>query len=647
MSAKQNIKITFTDDEMIIPVSQGPSVLEIARSAGIKIYAPCGGQGMCGRCRVHVQGEYELPPGWKEGDNSASKEGDVLACKCVPTGDIEVVIPNSSRPGEARILTRSRAAHVKINPPVKKTYISLPPASIMDNICDHARIARALGYITNNFQISLDVLKTLGRTIREANWKISATVGKVGETPCLIHVERGNTTDRMFGIAVDIGTTTLVVNLVDLVNGDIVATAASENDQIPYGEDVISRITYTKEVPGGLTTLRDAVLSTINRSIKEVVDRSDVKVDEITSASFAGNTIMTHLLVGIPPDTIQLEPYIPTICQADGFTAGELGIHINSSAPVYILPSRAGFVGGDITADILACGMHMSKGISLMIDVGTNGEVVLGNREWLMACSCSAGPAFEGGEVEHGMRAEKGAIEKVSIGEDLEVSYKTIGGTPPRGLCGSGLIDLIADLFLRGFIDRAGTLLESGSDRLLDLEKMDPDGYGQAFIVATARESETGKPIYVTESDIKNILRTKASMYAACSMLVNNAGITFADIDKIYISGGFGRHLDAWKSQLLGLLPDVDEWRYDFIGNGSLEGARLSLLSEEYQKEAIKVFRNMTYLELSVTQEFMDEFSSAKFIPHTDLSRFPKVQKALADRMEGTYLDKRNTVVNE
>jgi uncharacterized 2Fe-2S/4Fe-4S cluster protein (DUF4445 family) len=423
-----------------------------------------------------------------------------------------------------------------------------------------------------------------------------------------------------------------VGKLVSLTDGSVKASAARENAQIAFGEDVIARISYTNENEDGLDRLQRAILGTIGEIIDELVEESGVPHNEIFASSFAGNTIMEHLFLGVTPAQIRLEPYIPTFCRLAGLRAVEAQLPLFPEGNVFMLPSRAGFVGGDITADVLACGMHKHDEVALMIDVGTNGEVVLGNKDWLMACSCSAGPAFEGGEVKHGMRASKGAIERMEIDEERSISYKTIGGAPPRGICGSGLIDLAAEMFFHDIIDRAGSIIADDHEMVKAFDRTFGDEYGRGIIIVPDDVTAIDGPIFIIEAEIKNLIRTKAAMYAACSVLVREAGMDFDNIDRIFISGGFGRFLDSWKSRILGLLPDVEEWRYEFIGNGSLEGARLGLLSQQSRDEARSIFNNMTYLELSVSATFMDEFTSAMFLPHTDLDRFPTVRTALEGR---------------
>ena len=623
----RTIQVAFEPDGVVRETVVGPTVLEIAQQAKVDIYSPCGGQGLCGRCAVHLDGDFErLAPPPPHLDR---EKGYTLACKSMPTGDVVVTVPPSSRTDAAQILEEHREGLVELSPLVFKRYMELPPPTVGDNLCDLMRIYRGMGLGMGEMRGDLDLIRTIGRTLREANWNVTATVSLGPEPHRLIKLEPGDTTDRQYGIAVDIGTTTVVGKLIHLKDGSYITSAARENAQIAFGEDVIARISHATENEGGLEQLRRAVMGTLGEIIDELVEESGVDPQEIIASSIAGNTVMEHMFLGVDPSNIRLEPYIPTFCRLAGLRAVEAQLPIHPQGNIFMLPSRAGFVGGDITADVLACGMHLRDEVALMIDVGTNGEVVLGNKDWLMAASCSAGPAFEGGEVQHGMRASKGAIERMEILDDGRVEYQTIGGVPPRGICGSGLIDLAAEMFFHDVIDRAGTIVDEDHERVTSFTRLFDDAYGRGFIVAPEGETGIDGPVFVIEAEIKNLIRTKAAMYAACSLLVKEAGMTFEDLDRIYISGGFGRYLDSWKSRVLGLLPDVEEWRFEFIGNGSLEGARLGLLSQKSRDEARSIFKNMTYLELSVSAAFMDEFTSAMFLPHTDLDRFPNVRNAL------------------
>ncbi|MCJ2540092.1 MAG: ASKHA domain-containing protein, partial [Candidatus Thermoplasmatota archaeon] len=609
--------------------SVGPTVLEIAQRAKVDIYSPCGGEGLCGRCVVRVDGDFmRLAPPPPHVDPGL---GLTLACKSRPTGDVTVTVPPGSRTDAAQILEESREGVVELSPIVKKVYMELPTPTVADNICDLMRISRGLGLGMAELRAPLPVLRGISNTLRNANWKVTGTASLGPRPHRLIRLEPGDTTAKQYGVAIDLGTTTVVGKLIRLMDGSHVTSAARENAQIAFGEDVIARINHANDEEDGLEQLMLAIRGTIGEVIDELVEESGVDRCDIIAASMAGNTVMEHLYLGVSPANIRLEPYIPTFCRLAGLKAMEADMDIFPMTNVLMMPSRAGFVGGDITADVLACGMHKRDEVALMIDVATNGEVVLGNKDWLMACSCSAGPAFEGGEVQHGMRASRGAIERVEI-EDGEPRYQIIGATKPTGICGSGLIDLAAELFYHDIIDRAGSIVADGDPRVASFSKLFDDTYGKGYVLADEDESGTGAPVFIMEAEIKNLIRTKAAMYAACSVMVNQAGITFDELDRIYISGGFGRYLDSWKSRLLGLLPDIEEWKYEFIGNGSLEGARLALLSNSARNDTLAIFKNMTYIELSVSAAFMDEFTSAMFIPHTDLERFPSVQEALQNR---------------
>ena len=625
----RTIKVSFEPEAVEKETSAGSTVLEIAQRAKVDIYSPCGGQGLCGRCLVRVDGDFQrLAPPPPHVDPGL---GLTLACKSRPTGDVTVTVPPGSRTDAAQILEESREGIVELSPIVKKVHMELPKPTVADNICDLMRISRGLGLGMAELRAPLPVLRGISNTLRDADWNVTGTASLGPKPHRLIRLEPGDRTANQYGVAIDVGTTTVVGKLISLLDGSNVTSAARENAQIAFGEDVITRINHANDEEDGLDQLMMAIRGTIKEVIDELVEESGVERSDIIAASLAGNTVMEHLYLGVSPANIRLEPYIPTFCRLAGLKAMEVDMNIFPQTNVLMMPSRAGFVGGDITADVLACGMHKRDEIALMIDVGTNGEVVLGNKDWLMACSCSAGPAFEGGEVQHGMRASRGAIERVEI-EDGEPKYQIIGDSKPVGICGSGLIDLAAEMFFHDIIDRAGNIVADGDPRVTSFSTLFDDAYGKGYVLADEKESGTSAPVFIMESEIKNLIRTKAAMYAACSVLVNQAGVSFEDLDRIYISGGFGRYLDSWKARLLGLLPDIEEWKYEFIGNGSLEGARLALLSNAARDDSVAIFENMTYIELSVSAAFMDEFTSAMFIPHTDLERFPSVQEALQRR---------------
>jgi uncharacterized 2Fe-2S/4Fe-4S cluster protein (DUF4445 family) len=555
-------------------------------------------------------------------------------------GDIIVFIPEFSRLGEIQVLTTAPELGIemkKINQLVCKYYLEVPPPSLQDLLADTDRVQRALRHHNPQIKfttVALPMIQQLGKILRDANWQATFAISKLltgssaEGTYELLAVEPGNTVARNFGLTIDIGTTTVVVYLVDMNNGKVLSVKSAYNNQIKCGEDIITRINYAQE-PGGLTRLNKLIISTINELIEKLLADANTVVkppilqDEIMCIAVAGNTTMIHLFLGINPRYIRIEPYVPTTISPPHVKAKDLGINTNPNAYVYCVPGRSGYVGGDITADILTSNLHKSSELSLLIDVGTNGEVVLGNADWLVACSCSAGPAFEGGEVESGMRAVPGAIERLNFTPELEVEYTTIGNLPPSGICGSGLIDLLAELFEKRVIDRSGRF----RDELAEHPRIIQDDVCKKFVLVSKPHVDTcvQRDIVITEVDIRNILRTKAAVYAALTVLLKTMKFTIHDVDRIYISGSFGNYLNVQKAITLGLLPDVPKWKFKFLGNGAIAGALLTMLFEEKRLEANQIYQNMTYIDLSTSKLFMEEFSAALFIPHTNLDLFPSV----------------------
>jgi uncharacterized 2Fe-2S/4Fe-4S cluster protein (DUF4445 family) len=506
-----------------------------------------------------------------------------------------------------------------IDPPVLKVPLSLTPPSLADYVSDLDRVTHALrnldiGYVT----IGLPTLKRLSRVLRENQWNVNVTLMDLWDRKEIIDIGAPSDND-LIGIAVDIGTTTIVVELVDLTTGRVIDARSDYNKQVVYGEDVLSRVMYTEEHDDGLGKLTSTIRYGINDLIRELVIENNVRYERICRVVLSGNTVMMHLFYGLDPKYIRHEPYIPVMSSVPQMKAGKLDLSVNPNAYIYALPCRSSYVGGDVTADIIASGMSDSEDVSLLIDVGTNGEVVLGNDTFLVSCSCSAGPAFEGGEVEFGVRAMNGAIERVWINDGL-VEYSTIGNQKPKGICGSGLIELIAELFSSGVIDRTGKIqLDKNNVRT------EVGSNGNQFVVAFKEDTAIDKNIVMSDVDIQNILRTKAAVYASCNVLLKTFGYKFGDLCNVFIAGSFGNYLDTKKAITIGLLPDLPLDTFKFIGNGALGGARMVLLSRNLQDKAAEIVENMTHIELSVSSMFFKEFTSALFIPHTELDQFPHI----------------------
>lgn len=630
-------RVTFKPFEKTVEIPSGQNLFDIARDAGIELNSSCGGQGTCGKCKVIIKEGKFRADSFAKLSQEEIKKGYILACQTQALSDITLEVPPESimKKGQ-KIATGLRARDLErllktldkeIRPRTRKFMLTLPPPNLEDNISDADRVKRELGrwgYTPQNIYCSISLLRKLSRILRESDWKITLTTIERGNTLEVIDIEAGDTSGLRFGLAIDIGTTTIVVYLVNLIDGKIIDVASTYNSQARFGDDVITRIVYATEM-GGLSELKDLVISDVNGLIRNLTEKNKIDPNLIDSIVTSGNTTMTHLFFGVDPKYVREEPYIPTANLFPLVMAEELGIEINPKGVIYAIQGVASYVGGDITAGVLASGLNKEEELTLFIDVGTNGEIVFGNSEWLMTAACSAGPCFEGSGIKHGMRATDGAIEEISIDrESYDVHWGVIGIGKPIGICGSGMIDAVAEMFLSGVIDQKGKIREElRSPRIRRGED------GLEYVIAWKDETAIDKDIVLTEVDINNILRAKAAIYAGFSLLLKQVGFSFKDVSKVYIAGGFGNYLDVEKAITIGLLPDMPPEWFVFLGNTSIMGAYLCLLSKKMRKEAEGIARSMTYIELSVSRSFMDEYLSALFLPHTDITLFPSVQRRL------------------
>ena len=633
-------KLFFLPDQKEMEVEHGTTIMEAAQEAGVYINSLCGGEGVCGKCRVQVtEGNIRAD---KNSISFLSKEevmeGYVLACQAKVYGDMEVVIPPESRLEAEQILMEQPVVDYshpeKISVPkistdpmtlfeplAQKIYMELPEPSLEDNLGDVERIIRELRKKTEyqNFEASFHCLQGLASKLRDNDWKVTATITKGNDLWRIMQIEAGDTSDQNYGLAIDVGTTTVVAQLVHMKSGNVVGVVGSHNLQARYGEDVISRMIFACGSQEGLDPLHKAIVKNINNLVRTLTEKKGIDVDQITAIVAAGNTTMSHLLLSLTPCSIRLDPYVPTANIFPQIQAAELNIDINPYGILETMPAVASYVGGDIVAGVIACGIADKPETNGLIDVGTNGEIVIGNNEWLVCCSASAGPAFEGGGIRNGMRATRGAIERVMI-DNGKVAYHTIGKAKPRGICGSGLIDCIYGFIQNGIINYEGKFNLSAKDERI----AERDGEIQ-FIVAYSQDTETGKDLTITESDISNIIRSKGAVFAAIKSLTDYVGVKFDEIDTFFVAGGFGTYLDIPKAIGIGLLPDIDPKRIQFVGNSSLMGARIALLSGHAFERSVKIANGMTNIELSTYQPFMDEYIAAMFLPHTDRRLFPSV----------------------
>jgi len=661
-------KVTFLPSGTQLDVAPGTGVIDAAWRARVMIDLPCGGKGTCGKCLVQVTAgrvESKPAPGTVENDPA---DGLVNACLSAIVEDVTITVPESIMPaGEPSLDDGIDAAGweapgaADLSPLSGIVHLDVARPEPEDGLSDLDRVERSLASLQHAGEIRwpLSVIRKLADALREQDGKITVALasekskvdyqteelldrhsvpafaginssGKPEDhahpepSTCAVHiidVRSGHDRRPNLGLAVDLGTTTISLQLVDLTDGRVLSTRNGYNEQIRCGLDVISRINYAS-TGERLDDLRSRALHSINRLILEAVESSHAGKNDITSCCISGNTVMTHLLLGLKPEYIRLEPYTPTVMSMHPVPARELGIDIHPNALVSLSPCVGSYVGGDITAGVLATGLaEGTEGVSLFIDIGTNGEIVLGNRDFLMTCACSAGPAFEGGGIECGMRATTGAIDHAAIEKDTgRAEYTVIGGGRPCGICGSGLIDLVAGLFTAGWIDSSGTLKRTGASPLIRI-----NGRRASYVVAGEEESIGGRPIILSETDIGNLMRAKAAIYSAASLLLKQADLHFGDLEKFYVAGGFGRFLNLENAVSIGLLPDIPADKFSYVGNASLSGTRLCLLSGESRKIRAELSARMTYIDLSSFPGYMDQYMAALFFPHTELHHFPTV----------------------
>ncbi len=644
------VKVTFQPGGVHAEADPGEKLIDIASDAGVEINNQCGGQGVCGKCRVKIKHGNAKLTGNAAGPLTAAElaQGFVLACKAEVQGsEIEVWVPPESRNNVDQIQISdylvASGVPIDVDPAVpapffrplcQKLYLELPPPTLTDSLSDLDRIYRALRKIVPelpNLQAHNSCLWGLGNLLRKNDWKITATIHfRDSGCPNIREIEGGDTSEHNYGMAIDIGTTTIVAQLIDLHTGAVVAVQACNNSQARYGEDVISRMIHAGK-ESGLERLTEAVIYSINSLIDSLVKKKKIQHKSITAFVAAGNTVMSHLLLGLDPSHIRLAPYIPVAARFPQLQAAEAGLRSHKKALLHCMPCVSSYIGGDITAGVLACGMSDQPEISALIDVGTNGEVVIGNNEWLVCCSSSAGPAFEGAGIKCGMRATRGAIEKIYF-KDEQVLFETIGQTKPVGLCGSAIIDIIAELLSAGIIDQSGRFIN------LDHPRVNVNGDIPQFTIVPPGRSASGESIVITEDDISNLIRTKGALLASLRVLLQSMGLGFNDLQRVYVAGGFGAHLDIEKAIFIGLLPDIPIDRIRFIGNSSLAGARYALLSTHAFHKAEQIAAGMTYFELSINQDFMNEFIASLFLPHTDMNLFPSV-KAKLERLRDCSQD--------
>jgi uncharacterized 2Fe-2S/4Fe-4S cluster protein (DUF4445 family) len=632
VKGKGRVTVTFLPSNKKVEVEKGTTLLEAAYKGDIYINARCGGKGVCGSCKVKLESgklDCEDSPLF----DKDKEKGFVLACKAAVKGDISISVPEENKARALKIVRdgfhvkEKLFAGRKIGPLVSIIPLELPQPSLDDASSDLERVRHAIGkagFGNANIYISLAVLRDLSALLRKNDWKVNIALLHHGFTHEIIKVESYNHLYKLYGLAVDMGTTSVVAYLVDLKSGEVIGSTSTQNRQVVCGEDVISRIICAKGI-NGLQKFHDYAINTINSLADELIAVTKINRDDILSFAVAGNTVMTQSVLKLDPSSIRTEPYVPVAVDFPILHAKNIDLDIYPRAGIYVVPGNAAYIGGDITAGILISGLNKRESISLFIDVGTNGEMVLGNRDWMMTASCSAGPAFEGGGIRHGMRALPGAIDSVAIDpRTFEVTLGVIDNEPPAGLCGSGMISLLSSLFITGILDSSGKFSDKYSGSRIKQGK-----FGKEFIVVWQKDSQFEEDIVITEADIAILLQSKAAVYAGIMTLLKSAGISLEAIERIQLAGGFGKFIDFGQAITLGMLPDMEISKFEYLGNSSMAGAYLALVSDDARNELLVISKAMTYIDFSSSNLFYDEYRQALFLPHTDMRTFPSVERRL------------------
>ena len=622
--------------EVVVTAAPDSTLLDVARSANVAIDAPCSGNGSCGKCRVKLlEGTVDGP---KTGHITEEEyaEGWRLSCASKVASDVVILVPDIASAYQSRMKTADlsspqeleifRALEEKVRAagiPFENTFVqvelTMDEPTLDDTMPDTERLQWALqaqGYET--VKLRYPAVKKLAHTLREGNFHVFAA-GLV-EDNVLTVLDVTADEQPMYGCAIDIGTTTVTGVLLDLKTGEIKAKASSGNGQIRYGADVINRI-VEQQKPGGIARLQDAIVKETLRPLIAVMCKSaGTTAGRILRMSIASNTTMNHLLLGVDANPVRMEPYIPTFFRWEDLQAQELKLPANAAAQVRLAPNIGSYVGGDITAGAFTTGLWDQDEFSLFIDLGTNGELVFGNRDFMMSCACSAGPAFEGGDISCGMRATDGAIEAVQIDkETMTPTLRIVGdaGQKPVGLCGSGIIDVIAELYRTSIISAKGQFVREGA-------RVAHDAHGMGrYILASADESETGREIAITEVDIESFIRAKAAIFSAIHTMLASLDMDVSVLEHVYVAGGIGSGINMENAVRIGMLPDIDRSLFEYVGNSSLAGAYAMTLSDAADEKIHELAQGMTYLELSTHPGYMDEFVAACFLPHTDAGLFP------------------------
>jgi len=627
MRRKETVILTFEPEGIRTEFPKDTKILDALRKTGLKIRSECGGQGACGKCRVIIQSSSRLPDATDVEreflSRSQLKSGFRLACTCPIANDAVIYVPEESRVATRRLLIEGTERPVAVEPAVRKVYVRIPKPTLHDLRSDIQRLQDILNNIYGIEADTVDhqLLRKLPKILRESDWKATVTIWDERE---IISVEKGETSEKAYGIAVDIGTSKIISYLSNLLNGELVATESMENPQIMHGEDIISRISYASKSDAALKELQKLVIACLNAIISEVCKKSALSLQHIYEVTVVGNTAMHHIFLGISPKQLGLSPYVPVINAAINEKARNLLLKVNPAANAYVFPIIAGFVGGDAVADIISTGIHESNELSMVLDIGTNTEAIIGDKHGLAACSCASGPAFEGAHIQCGIKAVTGAIEKLQIQpEGYEVNYQTIGDSRPVGLCGSAIIDAVANLLKCRVINKDGKFTD------LPLSPRLRKTNGKPLFVLVSKEEGASRDIVFAQKDVEEVQLAKAAIHTGCQILMNRKRVKPSDIKKVYVAGAFGNYINPLNAKIIGMLPDIPTESIEFVGNAAGAGARMALISKKLRNVAASVSRKTEYVELASEPDFQMEFTSAMYFPHKDLNRFQSIKNLL------------------
>jgi len=611
-----------------VEAKKNSSLLDLARDSGAAIESICSSLGKCGKCKVIVRSGGNALGKVTESekrilDKRELRDGVRLACQArvVSPANITIDVPEESRRGHHRLLASGIERKIDLLPAMRKYVLKIPPATLHDLRADDDRLLQVLKImVKRQLEVSPGVHRHLPEALRKSSWTTTVTLFRDKE---IVRAEPGDTSARLFGIAADIGTTKIVAYLLDLRTGEVLGNESSPNPQIPFGEDLMSRIAYTNKNPKGLEELQRVVAHGLNTLIFKLCADRGLIPDDILEVMVVGNTAMHHIFFGIPTTHLAAAPYAPAVRTSLSVNPPHVGLNTYPFGKVSSLPNIAGFVGADAVADLLSSGLYDDREIGMMIDIGTNTEIIAGNKERLVSCSCASGPAFEGAHIKFGMRASTGAIERVWVDPaSYEVRLRTIDDAQPRGICGSGIVDAVSELFGAGILEPSGKIIVSESN---PRTRTTADGQAE-FIIAPGKETISGYNISITQHDVQEIQLAKAAIFAGVSILMKRLRLKPSSLKNIYAAGAFGTYVDASSAISIGMYPDVPVDRIKFIGNAAGSGARMCLKSTKMRDLADKLSRKVEYIELAAEKDFQQEFAQAMFLPHRDLSRFPSTK---------------------